>query len=166
MLISKKYISSVLLSISFLISGCASGPSVHTGNIGASHEIVAPKNVTEANVGIFYEPSLANYIHIQSISDSIATRNIGQESVGLFNVAIPKVFENTKLIDKMPPYDILKSELDGIVEPRLDYVSWRMGFDSEEEFFHVAYTFLFYSSEGVPLSKWTVIGEGPELKIS
>ena len=164
MLIPKIYIWPVLLSIGYLISGCASGPSVHSQTIGASHEIEAPKAVTKANIGIFYEPSLANYIHIQSISDSIATMNVGQESVGLFNVAIPQVFEKAELIDKLPPYDIPKSELDGIVEPRLDYVSWRMFFDSEEDFFHVAYTFLFYSSEGVPISTWTIIGEGKYLK--
>jgi hypothetical protein len=39
-----------------------------------------------------------------------------------------------------------------------------MFFDSEEDFFHVAYTFIFNSSEGVPISKWTIIGEGPHLK--
>jgi hypothetical protein len=92
MLISKKFISPILLSIGFLISGCASGPSVLSIHIGASHEIEAPKSTTKANVGVFYEPSLANYIHIQSISDSIATVNVGQESVALFNVAIPTVF--------------------------------------------------------------------------
>jgi hypothetical protein len=164
MLISKKHISPVLLSIGFLISSCASGPSIFSDEIRASKEIAAPTSVIKANVGIYYVPSFANYVHLQSLADSIHTTNVGQESVGLFNIAIPTVFEQTALINKLPPYDLPKSELDGIVEPRLDYVSWRMQFDSEQEFFHVAYTFIFYTSQGVPISTWTIVGEGDYLK--
>lgn len=164
MLISNKYISPILLIISFLISSCTSGPTINSSEIRASHEIEAPVSITKASVGIFYEPSFANYVHLQSFSESIATANVGQESVRLFNAAIPKVFEQAALINKLPPYDLAKSELDGIVEPRLDYVFWRMAFDSEQEFFHVAYTFIFYTSEGVPISAWTIVGEGEYLK--
>jgi hypothetical protein len=161
---ANKFLFSVPLLVIFLISGCASGPTIHNNQINASHEIAAPASVNKANVGIFFDPSLASYIHMQSISDSMATMNVGQESVALFRTAIPKVFESTKLINKLPPYDIPNSELDGIVEPRLDYVNWRMFFDSQQEFFHVEYTFIFYTAEGVPISIWTIKGVGEQLK--
>jgi hypothetical protein len=51
-------------------------------------------------------------------------------------------------------------ELDGIIEPRLDYFNWRSGFDSQDEFFHVEYTFILYTKAGVPISFWTIVGEG------
>ena len=163
MLTFNPYIPRALLALGLLISGCASGPTVHKIDIGASTNIENPENVTEGNIGIYYEPSLVNYVHVQSISDDIATVNAGQASTALFNEAIPKVFEKTELVTKMPPYEVAETQLDGIVEPRLDYVNWRMFFDSEEDFFHVAYTFIFYTSKGVPISKWTIIGQGPQL---
>ena len=153
-----------LLFVSFLINGCSSGPSVHNNKISAPDEITAPANVTKANVGIYYEPNFANYIHIQTFGDSIQTRNIGLESVLLFNTAIPKVFENTQVVDKLPPYDILRSGMDGIVEPRLNYVSWKMLFHNDVEFFRIEYTFMFYTSDGVPISNWTIVGTGPDLE--
>ena len=99
---ANKFLFSVPLLIVFLISGCASsGPRIHSNQINASHEIAAPASVNKANVGIYFDPSLASYIHRQSISDSMATMNVGQESVALFRIAIPKVFDSAKLINKV-----------------------------------------------------------------
>jgi len=153
-----------ILFVSLLINGCSSGPQVVKIDISTSDETTAPASVTKANVGIYYEPEFTNYVHIQTFSDSIQTRNIGKESVGLFNAAIPKVFENTQVVDKLPPYDISRSEMDGIVEPRLDYLSWRTFFYNDVEFFHIEYTFMFYTSEGVPISSWTIVGTGSDVE--
>lgn len=165
--VSKSLVVVGLLVVIFLINGCASGPSDPTINnfeISAPHETTAPASVTKANVGIYYDPTLTDYVHIQAFASAISTMNVGQESVGLFNSAIPQVFEHTQLINKLPPYDILRSEMDGIVEPRLDYVSWKMFFRNDVELFHVEYTFMFYTSEGVPISNWTIVGLGSGLE--
>lgn len=156
--------SVVLLLALSVISGCSSTPSVIEYKLAPSHEITAPKSVFDADVGIYYASNYANYIHKQSFSNSIVTANAGKESVELFNAAIPETFKKTKVINKMPPYDIAKSDMDGIIEPRLDYVSWGSGFDSSDEFFHVEYTFIFYTSEGVPISFWTIVGNGEYLQ--
>jgi len=153
-----------LLFVSILINGCASGPTINNFKISAPHETTAPASVTKANVGIYYDPTLTNYVHIQSFASAISTMNVGRESIWLFDSAIPQVFEHTQFIDKLPPYDILRSEMDGIVEPRLDYVSWKMFFRNDVELFHVEYTFMFYTSEGVPISNWTIVGLGSDLK--
>ena len=161
---SRYFHAIVSLLVAILIGGCATDPTVTHHRIGASAELVAPQNVTPANVGIYYVPAFANYVHTQALSDSVAVMNVGQESVRLFNLAIPQVFESTEPVYDMPPYDVAGVELDGIIEPRIDYVSWRMGFDSAEEFFHVGYTFIFYTSEGVPIANWKLVGEGKYLK--
>jgi len=161
---SKSLVVVGLLVVIFLINGCASGSTINNFEISAPHETTAPASVIKANVGIYYDPTLTDYVHIQSFATAISTMNVGQESIGLFNSAIPQVFEQTRLIDKLPPYDILRSDMDGIVEPRLDYVSWKMFFRNDVELFHVEYTFMFYTSEGVPISNWTIVGLGSSLK--
>ena len=157
--------SFVALLFFFLqISGCSSAPSTIEVALDPSHEISSPDKVTDAKVGIYYAPNFADYVHKQSFSDNVATVYAGKESVELFNAAIPKAFTATQVIDKLPPYDIARTELDGIIEPRLDYVNWRMGFDAKDEFFHVEYTFILYTSKGVPVSIWTIVGEGKSLQ--
>ena len=162
--VSNNYVIVTLLFCVFLLNGCSTGPKILDFKIKPSHELAASANVTKANVGIFYEPNLAKYIHRQTASNTISTTGVGQESVDLFNVAIPMAFENTQVINKLPPYDIPRSEMDGIIEARLDYINWRMYFDSEDEFFRVGYTFIFYTSEGVPISVWKINGEGQYLQ--
>ena len=55
MLTFNPYIPRALLALGLLISGCASGPTVHKIDIGASTNIENPENVTEGNIGIYYE---------------------------------------------------------------------------------------------------------------
>ena len=161
---SKLQLIGTVIFVLLQISGCSSTPGTIEVELDPSHDISAPDKVTEANIGIYYAPNYADYVHEQSFSDSVATVYAGKESAELFNAAIPKAFTATKVIDKLPPYDIARTELDGIIEPRLDYVNWRMGFDPNDEFFHVEYTFILYTSAGVPVSIWTIVGEGKDLQ--
>ena len=148
------------------IAGCSSAPSVrnHTIDVSdADQELKPPKEIVDAKIGIYYEPQTSNYIHEQAFSDSIATMNVGEASVELFSKAIPMTFRKVKRLSKMPPYDLPVSDYDGIIEPRIDYVNWRTGFESHDEYYHVEYTFILYTNKGVPLSIWRVRGDGEYL---
>lgn len=147
----------------FLINGCATGTTIHKWPIGASNDLTPPASVFGARVGIFYDPTYPKYVHRQSFSDSLATADVGRESVNLFNVAVSMTFEEFRLVFDMPPF-VQPPSVDGFVEPRLDYVNWRMLFDKEQEFFHVGYKFIFYTADGVPISTWSIDGEGKYLK--
>jgi hypothetical protein len=156
----------LLLSSLIFITGCSSAPSIHnhTVDVSDAEQDLKPTNKRiDAKIGIYYEPQTSNYIHEQAFSDSIATMNVGEASVELFSKAIPMTFREVERLSEMPPYDLPMSDYDGIIEPRIDYVNWRTGFDSHDEYYHVEYTFILYTNKGVPLSIWRVRGDGEYL---
>lgn len=165
---SKKTFTFYVLAIISLIfiTGCSSTPSVHNHTVdvsGAKQDLKPTKEIIDAKIGIYYEPQASNYIHEQAFSDSIATMNVGEASVELFSKAIPMTFRVVERLSEIPPYDLPMSDYDGIIEPRIDYVNWRTGFDSHDEYYHVEYTFILYTNTGVPLSIWRVRGDGEYL---
>jgi hypothetical protein len=156
----------LVISCLVLITGCSSTPSVHNHTVDVSdaeNDLIPAKEIVDAKIGIYYEPQTENYIHEQAFSDSIATMNVGEASVELFSKAIPMTFREVERLSEMPPYDLAKSDYDGIIEPRIDYVNWRTGFESQDEYYHVEYTFILYTNTGVPLSMWRVRGDGKYL---
>lgn len=168
MFIQKKvftFYALVIISLIF-ITGCSSTPSVHNHTIDVSdakQDLKPPKEIIDAKIGVYYEPQTSNYIHEQAFSDSIATMNVGEASVEVFSKAIPMTFRMVEKLSEMPPYDLPMSDYDGIIEPRIDYVNWRTGFESDDEYYHVEYTFILYTNTGVPLSIWRVRGDGKHL---
>ena len=166
MLIQNKSFIFYVLAISFLLSitGCSSAPSIHNHSIDVSDEELKPTaDIIDAKIGIYYEPQTSNYVHEQAFSDSIATMNVGEASVEVFSKAIPMTFRQVEKISEMPPYDLPMSNYDGIIEPRIDYVNWRTGFESHDEYYHVEYTFIMYTNTGVPITMWRVRGDGKYL---
>lgn len=168
MLIQNKALvfSSLVISLLILITGCSSAPSVHNHTIDVSdagNNLQPAKEIIDAKIGVYYEPQTSSYIHEQAFSDSIATMNVGEASVEVFSKAIPMTFREVEKISEMPPYDIPLSKFDGIIEPRIDYVNWRTGFESHDEYYHVEYTFILYTNKGVPVSMWRVRGDGEYL---
>ena len=158
--------NALVISCLILIAGCSSTPSVHDHTVDVSdaeNDLKPAKEIIDAKIGIYYEPQTANYIHEQAFSDSIATMNVGEASVEVFSKAIPMTFRKVERLSEMPPYDVPESDYDGIIEPRIDYVNWRTGFESDDEFYHVEYTFILYTNTGVPLSVWRVRGDGKYL---
>ena len=148
------------------ITGCSSAPSVRNHAIDVSdaeQELKPTKAIIDTKIGIYYEPQTSSYIHEQAFSDSIATMNVGEASVEVFSKAIPMTFREVERLSEMPPYDLPKSDYDGIIEPRIDYVNWRTGFESHDEYYHVEYTFILHTDTGVPLSMWRVRGDGKYL---
>ena len=155
MLIKNKVFAfyALVLGSVIYITGCSSTPSVRDHTIDVSDQVEdlkSTKDIVDAKIGIYYEPQTSNYIHEQAFSDSIATMNVGEASVELFSKAIPMTFRKVKRLSKMPPYDLPVSDYDGIIEPRIDYVNWRTGFESHDEYYHVEYTFILYTNKGVP----------------
>lgn len=168
MLIQNKAFTFYTLVLGFLIffTGCSSTPSIHNHTVDVSdagQDLKPTNEIIDAKIGIYYEPQTSNYIHEQAFSDSIATMNVGEASVELFSKAIPMTFRKVESLSQMPPYDLPMSDYDGIIEPRIDYVNWRTGFESHDEYYHVEYTFILYTNKGVPLSIWRVRGDGEYL---
>jgi len=153
----------IILSVS-ITSGCSSTPSTHNHTIDVSDDLKPAPEVIDANIGVFFDKQTSSYIHEQAFSNSIATMNVGEASVEIFRKAIPMTFRSVAKIQKMPPYDVAVSKYDGIIEPRIDYINWRTGFESQDDYYHVEYTFILCTNTGVPLSMWRIRGDGDDLQ--
>ena len=153
----------IILSVS-ITPGCSSTPSTHNHTIDVSHDLKPAAEVIDANIGVFFDKQTSSYIHEQAFSDSIATMNVGEASAEIFRKAIPMTFRSVAKVQQMPPYDVAVSNYDGIIEPRIDYVNWRTGFESQDDYYHVEYTFILCTNTGVPLSMWRIRGDGDYLQ--
>jgi YD repeat-containing protein len=153
----------IILSVS-ITSGCSSTPSTHNHTIDVSHDLKQAPEVIDANIGVFFDKQTSSYIHEQAFSDSITTMNVGEASAEVFGKAIPMTFRSVAKVQQMPPYDVAVSNYDGIIEPRIDYVNWRTGFESQDDYYHVEYTFILCTNTGVPLSMWRIRGDGDYLQ--
>ena len=89
-----------------MVTGCARDPFVTTYDLKVSQEVTPPERVVSANIGIYYEDSSANYVHLTSREKGISARDIGRRGVSLFNSVIPGVFRKAELVGELPPYDI------------------------------------------------------------
>lgn len=159
---NKLFTASLLL----ILSGCSSGPTVHNFDVDMSgyiEELQPPAQVIDAKIAVYYEPQTSNYVHEQAFSDALQTMNVGKASVEIFSKAIPMTFSKVERISSMPPYDIERVDYDGIIEPRIDYVNFRSGFETKDDFFHVEYTFILHTNTGVPISMWRVRGDGSHI---
>jgi hypothetical protein len=130
---------------------------------GHVEDLQPPAQVIDAKIAVYYEPQTSNYVHEQAFSDALQTMNVGKASAEVFGKAIPMTFSKVERISSMPPYDVDQVDYDGIIEPRIDYVNFRSGFESKDEFFHVEYTFILHTNTGVPISMWRVRGDGPHI---
>lgn len=153
----------IILSVS-ITSGCSSTPTTRNHTLDVSHDLKPAPVVIDANIGVFFDKQTSSYIHEQAFSDSIATMNVGEASAEVFRKAIPMTFRSAAKVQKMPPFDVAVSDYDGIIEPRIDYINWRTGFESQDDYYHVEYTFILCTSTGVPLSMWRIRGDGDSLE--
>lgn len=151
----------IICAFVFVTSGCTTTPKEKSWEtVPPLLDFPQPKEKNQAHVGIYYEPDMESYLFKKLFMSSVLVVPIGKESANMFDKAIPMVFQSSVKLNGMPPYDTGLPKLDGIIEARLDYVDFRIAFDSDTEQFSVAYLLTFYSSEGVPISSWRIVGNG------
>ena len=111
-------------------------------------------------VGIYYSPEFASYEHIRTSGSHVYVAPVGERSAAMLDEIFPRIFAKVVKLDMPPTSAKPKSEVDWVIEPAVEAVDFRLGFDSDSDRYSLTYRFTVYSKEGFPVSSWTVLGKG------
>jgi hypothetical protein len=148
--------ATILLVIIFLLAGCTI-----THNLKPAPQPGAWPETTKTpfHAGVYYSPQFAEQEYVRSVGSNVFVAWIGASSVQLFDELLPRVFEKATHVLTVSGEHLNAEGINVVVVPSLEHFDFRVGaFSSEGDFQSVIYRTTLYSTRGVPVASWLVLG--------